>query len=65
MVVRISPLATTGCESRQARKGATVAAASGAGVWRVRATTLIPAARIPAVIAPHAGTRKTALTGEA
>lgn len=40
MVVRISPLATTGCEPRQARKGATVATASGAGVWRVRATSL-------------------------
>jgi len=65
MVVRISPLATTGCEPRQARKGATVAAASGAGVWRVRATTLFLAAQIPAVIAPHPGTQQTPLTGEA
>ena len=39
MVVRVGPPATIGCEPRQARKGATVAADSGAGVWRVRAAT--------------------------
>jgi len=40
MVVRAGPLATIGCEPRQARKGATVAADSGAEVRRVRAITL-------------------------
>jgi DNA polymerase III subunit gamma/tau len=45
MVVRVGPPATIGCEPRQARKGATVAADSGAGVWRVRAAT--PFSRSP------------------
>ena len=35
MVTRTGPLATTDCEPRQARKGATVAVDSGAGVWLV------------------------------
>ena len=33
MVTHLGPFATTGCEPRQARKGATVAADSGAEVW--------------------------------
>ena len=41
MVTCIGPLATIGCESRQARKGATVAADSGAGMWLVQAATLL------------------------
>ncbi len=45
MVTCIGPLATIGSELRQARKGATVAADSGAGMWLIRAATLI----IPAV----------------
>ena len=35
MVTHSGPLATIGCEPRQARKGATVAADSCAGVWLV------------------------------
>ncbi len=36
MVARIGPPATISCKPRQARKGATVAVDSGAGVWLVR-----------------------------
>ncbi len=43
MVVRAGPLATILCEPRQARKGATVAVDSGAGVWLVRAASIKPA----------------------
>ncbi len=43
MVTCAGPLATTSCEPRQARKGAAVAADSGAGVWLVQVTTLSPA----------------------
>jgi hypothetical protein len=39
MVTHSGPSATTGCEPRQARKGATVAADSGAGVWLVWVAT--------------------------
>jgi len=39
MVARAGPLATASREPRQARKGATVAATPGAGVWLVRAAT--------------------------
>ncbi len=41
MVGRVGPLATIGCKPRQARKGATVAADSCAGVWLVRLAALI------------------------
>lgn len=37
MAAPISPLATTSCEPRQARKGAAAAVVSGAGVWLIRA----------------------------
>ena len=39
MAARIGPLATINCELRQARKGATAAVDSGAGVWLVRVAT--------------------------
>jgi len=42
MVVRVGPPATASREPRQARKGATVAATPGAGVWLARAATLCP-----------------------
>ena len=35
MVIRIGSFATISCELRQARKGATVAVDSGAGMWLV------------------------------
>ncbi len=41
MVACIGPLATKNCELRQARKGATAAVDSGAGVWLVWVATLI------------------------
>jgi len=41
MVTCIGPLATIGSELRQARKGATVATDSGAGMWLVQVATLI------------------------
>ncbi len=40
MVDRIGPLAMTGCEPRQARKGAAAAADSCAGVWLIREAAL-------------------------
>ncbi len=43
MVTRIGPLATINCEPRQARKGATAAVDSGAGVWLVRVATQLMA----------------------
>ena len=39
MVALVGPLAMTGYEPRQARKGATVVADSCAGVWLARAAT--------------------------
>ena len=39
MVTCIGPPATRSCEPRQARKGATVAVALGAGVWLVQVAT--------------------------
>ena len=41
MVACIGPLATIHCEPRQARKGATVAVDSGAGVWLVQVASII------------------------
>ena len=40
MVTHSGPLATIGCEPRQARKGAAAAADSSAGVWLVWVATL-------------------------
>lgn len=48
MVAPFGPLATMSREPRQARKGATVAAKSCAGVWLIGDTTLI---YLPAVLA--------------
>jgi hypothetical protein len=44
MVARVGPPATASREPRQARKGATVAATPGAGVWLARAATISLAA---------------------
>ena len=42
MVALAGPLAMINCQPRQARKGATVAVTSCAGMWLVWAATLIP-----------------------
>ena len=49
MADRAGPLATIGCEPRQARKGAAVTADSGAGVWLVRDATLSTPPRFPLI----------------
>ncbi len=49
MRVCAGPLATTNRELRQARKGAAVAAMSGAGVWLARAFCFLPAKILPTV----------------
>ena len=41
MVALAGSLATIGCEPRQARKGATVAVDSCAGVWLVRVISIL------------------------
>ena len=41
MVACMGPPATISCELRQARKGATVAVTSGAGVWLVQVATQV------------------------
>ena len=47
MVACAGPLATIHCELRQARKGATAAVNSGAGVWLVQVATLFSSAGGP------------------
>ena len=46
MATCAGPLATKNCELRQARKGATAAVASSAGVWLVRVATLLVQCRV-------------------
>lgn len=48
MVVRVGPPATTSRKLRQTRKGAAVAAESGAGVWLARTATYLHAVRAQA-----------------
>ncbi len=53
-VGRVGPLATGRCQPRQARKGATVTARSGAEVWLTRTATIVCAGvLVPALFEPH------------
>ena len=53
MAACIGPLATINCELRQARKGATAAVDSGAGVWLVRVATLFLVTRSQWLVTSH------------
>jgi hypothetical protein len=57
VVVRAGPLATTDCESRQARKGATVTVDSGAGVRLVRTASIRRTPPLRPVVPTSAGCR--------
>jgi len=46
MVVRVGASATVSRESRQARKGAAVAAIPGAGAWLARTTSIAVASHV-------------------
>ena len=55
MVGRAGAAATRNCKPRQARKGATVAVDSGAGVWLVRSAAQSPQASLVSAIGTRLG----------